>query len=237
MNKLQVQIHELFKSKYEAATGNKMITPKRRLPSRNRYVFEDLSKNLYEEMSDNVKAQFMNGGGEDIFEKMHSLRSSSAMTYNVFGNDKVSFKGTCGISEGSYEVNYENPLETYSGAKTKNHIDVLLKNDRELNFIEMKFFEPFYHKISFKREIPSAFEDRSKYIYTDSAFPFMESIRRIKRAGLVRYDACQMFTHALGIYNYVLKNELELKGKKIQLINCIWTLDNPFEEEKYRREF
>ncbi|MCR5217064.1 hypothetical protein, partial [Treponema sp.] len=46
-----------------------------------------------------------------------------------------------------------------------------------------------------------------------------------------------MFTHALGIYNYVLKNELELKGKKIQLINCIWTLDNPFEEEKYRREF
>lgn len=237
MNTLQIKIHELFKNKFESASNQKMLCQKGLLSLKNKFIFEDLSQNLYEAMSEKVISQFKDAYGDKIFEKMHSLRSSSAMAYNIFGNENVIFKGFSALSKGEYKVTYEKALETFKGAKSKNHIDLLLENENENVFFEMKFFEPFYHKVSFNREISSICEFSDNYIYTDSAFPFMESIRRIKGAGLVRYDAYQMLMHALGIYNYVRQNEDALKGKKIKLINCIWTIENPFEEEKLKREF
>lgn len=239
MNKLQIQIHELLKKKYEAASGCKMVTPKGLLASRNRFVFENVSDNLYEPMSEKVSQQYRDAGGEEALEKMHSLRSSAAMTYNIFGNDTVRFAENPFVSAGEYNVCYEAVLETVPGAKVQDRIDAVISNEKEIDFFEMKLFEPLYHKTSFVHELSSSLEDAQHYAYTDSAFPFMESIRRMRGSGIVRYDACQMFNHALGIYNYIRKNELAVKGKKIKLINCIWTMENPFgdEEEKLRREF
>lgn len=230
MNKLQMQIHELLKSKYEKASGKNMICQKSFSPVRSKFYFENLDDNFYEPMADDIKAAYDNGAGNERTDKMHALRSSSAMTYNLLGNGPVIVKENSIIGSGTYRLQYEKQLETLKNSKAPATLDAFLEKDDELCFCEMKLFEPLYHKTNFLKELSSNYDDMDRYIFTDSAYSFTESLDKLKISDIKRYDACQMYKHALGIYNYVRQNEL--KGKKVTLLNCVWIMDADLKDEK-----
>lgn len=230
MNKLQMQIHELLKSKYEKASGKNMICQKSFSPVRSKFYFENLDDNFYEPMADDIKAAYDNGAGNERTDKMHALRSSSAMTYNLLGNGPVIVKENSIIGSGTYRLQYEKQLETLKNSKAPATLDAFLEKDDELCFCEMKLFEPLYHKTNFLKELSSNYDDMDRYFFTDSAYSFTESLDKLKISDIKRYDACQMYKHALGIYNYVRQNEL--KGKKVTLLNCVWTMDADLKDEK-----
>ena len=66
MNKLQIQVHEYLKSKYQKATGKDMLCQKTLSPTRSKYYFENLEDNLYEKMSDRTRGFFEAGSGEEL---------------------------------------------------------------------------------------------------------------------------------------------------------------------------
>ena len=235
MNKLQCRIHEYLKEKYQKAAGKEMVCQKSLSPTRSKYYFEKLEDNLYERMTDRTKSFFESGSGEELRDKMFALRSSSAMTFNLFGNDLITLKPNDVLGVGDYGIEYEKQLDTLQKSKAPANLDAFLKKDDELCFCEMKLFEPLYHKTSFQKELPSSYEDMERYIYLDSAYSFKESIEKLKASGIKRYDACQMFKHTLGIYNYARKNEL--KEKKITLLNCIWTLNESLGDKKLDQQY
>ena len=235
MNKLQIQVHEYLKSKYQKATGKDMLCQKTLSPTRSKYYFENLEDNLYEKMSDRTRGFFEAGSGEELKDKMFALRSSSAMTFNLLGNDSITVKPNNLLGAGEYRIEYEKQLDTLQKSKALANLDALLEKADEICFCEMKLFEPLYHKTSFQKELPSSYEDMERYIYLDSAYSFKESIEKLKASGIKRYDACQMFKHTLGIYNYARKNEL--KGKKITLLNCIWTLNESLGDKKLDQQY
>ena len=230
MNKLQSQIHEYLKTQYKMATGKEMVCQKSLSPIRSKYYFEKLEDNFYEQMSEQTRSFFKAGSGEELKDKMFALRSSSAMTFNLFGNDSITIKTNEILGAGEYRIEYEKQLDTLQKSRAPANLDAFLEKDNELCFCEMKLFEPFYHKTSFQKELSSSYEDMERYIYLDSAYSFKESIEKLKASGIKRYDACQMFKHTLGIYNYSRKNEL--KGKNITLLNCIWTLNESLKDKK-----
>lgn len=43
-------------------------------------------------MSDRTRGFFEAGSGEELKDKMFALRSSSAMTFNLLGNDSITVK-------------------------------------------------------------------------------------------------------------------------------------------------
>lgn len=235
MNKLQSQIHEYLKSNYQKATGKEMTCQKSLSPTRSKYYFENLEDNLYEKMNERTKAFFESGSGDELKDKMFALRSSSAMTFNLLGNDSITIKPNDFIGTGLYKVEYEKQLDTLQKSKFPANLDAVLEKDDELCFCEMKLFEPLYHKTSFQKELSSSYENMERYYYLDSAYSFNESIEKLKVSGIKRYDACQMFKHTLGIYNYARQNEL--KGKKIILLNCVWSLNDSLGDEKLDQQY
>ena len=235
MNKLQSQIHEYLKKNYKLATGKEMVCQKSLSPTRSKYYFENLEDNFYEKMSDRTKSFFESGSGEELKDKMYALRSSSAMTFNLFGNESITIKPNNILGAGEYSIEYEKQLDTLQRSNFPANLDALLEKDDELCFCEMKLFEPLYHKTSFQKELSSSYENMDRYFYLDSAYSFKETIEKLKASGIKRYDACQMFKHTLGIYNYARKNEL--KGKKITLLNCIWTLNESLGDKKLDQQY
>lgn len=229
MNKLQLQIHEFLKSKYEKAAGKTMVCQKNILLAKNKYYFENLNDNFFEPMSDETKAFFESAKGTGL-DKMRALRSSAAMIYNIFGNGPVSIKENEIIGAGEYKLEYEKYLETLKDAEDFTVPGAFLEKDGELCFFDVKLFEPFYHKTNILKGLSADYGDMDSYIYTDSAYSFNESIDKLNLSDIKRYDVCQMFKHTLGIYNYARKNEL--KGKKITLVNCIWTMNEDLKDEK-----
>jgi len=235
MNKLQLQIHEILKARYEKATGKKMVCQKSLSPTKSKYYFDKLEDNFYSPMSDKTKSFYQNGNGNELNDKMHALRSSAAMTYNLLGNENVILKENQIIGAGEYTVEYEKQLDTLRDSKAPANLDAFLQREEELCFCEMKLFEPIYHNTNFLREISSSYKDMESYFYTDTVFSFTKSLDKLCLSGIKRYDACQMFKHTLGIYNYARKNEL--KGKKITLLNCVWTLNEELQDEKLNLQY
>ena len=143
--------------------------------------------------------------------KMKSIRSSSAMTYNLLGNESVEIKGTERFSKGTYKVEYEKKLYTLKGNPHPANLDAYLykKDSQEAIFCEMKMMEWIFNKPGFLRE---AYCDAGNYYSsaaadTKTTDAFLKAIKMLKAEMLpdegifYRYDAWQMFKHTLGIYN------------------------------------
>lgn len=78
--------------------------------TRKLYHLKRLEDNLVVPMSGSVRAMYERGGGSELDGKMCSIRSSSAMTFNLLGNGPVRI--TSGKHAGSYELAYEYQLPT-----------------------------------------------------------------------------------------------------------------------------
>ena len=167
--------------------------------------------------------EYGGGSGSELRDKstpakMKSIRSSSAMTYNLLGNKKIKLtKGTERLSEGTYDIEYEKQLYTIRNNPQPANLDAYLykKDSQEAIFCEMKMMEWIFNKPGFLKD---AYTDAEAYYSsaadnTKTTDAFLKAIKMLKAEmptyetvkgpvqHFYRYDAWQMFKHILGIYN------------------------------------
>lgn len=153
---------------------------------------------------------------------MAALRSSAALTYNIFGdNDKCSlkfdasdvFKNLNLISD-NYWLKYEWKHRTINNAKA--NLDAYLHLENYHLFVETKMLEPLTKSHPFDQEAYEKYTDEkncpSKFI---SAFKFFKTHKP------EYYDAFQMLKHLLAIYNYFKERSFD-KCQYVVLLNCHW---------------
>jgi len=186
----------------------------------NYYYLKDLKKHFYEDMSDETEKAYNKGHGSELKgekPKIAALRSSSAMTYNIFGNYKdFRFEGIK-YSNKYFEFN---DLPTLKNSSAQANMDVLLEGHDKLLFFEMKMCEWLLNNSS--REISISYLNPENYANPDVAKAFKETLLNFSKSELYNYDALQMFKHSLGIFNYISNKQESEVLKEIELINCIW---------------
>ena len=225
-----------------------------------RFYYSDYTDNLLYPMAPRHQQEYGDGNGGELEAKgsrppkMASMASSSAMTFNLLGNDSVTVKDGYGFAPGSYRIEYEKKLPTLNTRSTPANLDAFLCNEEtgEAIFCEMKMMEwlaqPGALKAAYRRE---------HNYYSKDAFPVFEHlIENLKtgetaqgdcEAAFSRYDAWQMMKHTLAIYNATsekTKDGIERRNpgsslagrfKKITLLNVVFEMDDALiEPEKLR---
>lgn len=113
--------------------------------------YRTFRENLYEQMEQQHIEEYGGGSGGEMVDKrypakMSSIRSSSAMTFNLLGNRTTIIKqNPYGLSEGIYSVAYEKKMPTLLGRNPAN-LDAYLcltgkAGKAEAIFCEMKMME------------------------------------------------------------------------------------------------
>lgn len=183
------------------------------------YYLKEINKHLYEPMNEISREAYDEGKGSELKgknPKICALRSSSALTYNTFGNYQLfEFENNT-----YYEKHFEfKDLPTLKNSNAPANIDVFLKGDNKLIFFEMKMCEWLFNTPS--KEISLSYLNPENYSDSDKlAKNAIDCIMNLARSELHNYDSLQMFKHSLGIYNYLCNND---SPKEIELINCIWS--------------
>lgn len=192
----------------------------------NKYSLRNQNKNFYEEMTSKTIEEYEDGDGKELTDgKMRMIRSSSAMIYNILGNENVVIKGNEIIPAGNYYKKFEKKYKTINGKHPETgkqieaNLDAWLYNETSEIFIESKCLEWLENK--HEKELRRSYlYSNSKYFYQDSAEIFRDIAHDLS---LSQYDSCQMYKHTLAIYNYLKDNNIN--GKKILLMNVVWEPD------------
>lgn len=234
MNKYTREIMDLLKENFEQVVGKKKFQEGSEACS---YYLFALADNLYKAMGEKALIAYGQGSGNEIFSgKMNALRSSSALTYNLFGNTPAKIAGK------EYSVEFEKQYHTLKPSvpgKPAN-LDAFLycEDTSEAIACEMKMMEWIFNKPGNLRSkylfpenyindkcanvfIPIA---KELILYNDYEDP--NDVKEEYPCRMTRYDAFQMFKHALACYSACLGEESR-KIKKMTLVNCIWTLPVP----------
>ena len=112
MDKYTKAILTILKDKYTEINGEKLFQMK---DGAREFYLENLEDNLYRPMDANAMKAYGEGTGNEIASgKMNALRSSSALTYNLFWDQiaevKVGADNT--IGSGVYKVEFEKQYHT-----------------------------------------------------------------------------------------------------------------------------
>lgn len=243
MDRLQKAILENIKTGYFA--GKRFQVPSN--PNSGRaYYLANINDNLFEKMSAKTRKAYVGGNGKELEGKMCALRSSSAMTFNLLGNNPVSFSGDNRIAKGTYSNTFEVPFYTLK-REVSNHpanLDAYMECGKEAIACEMKMMEWFSSPGKLKEaytnpdnyDIPkteatkfvsfaqSLMEDRTKADSDKFACKFNN------------YDAFQMFKHTLALFTACKKGEI--KPERLTLVNCVWELsDTKFLSDKDKSRY
>lgn len=214
--------------------------------SRTRQLFylKRLEDNLATPMSDNVRSMYESGSGSELDWKMCSIRSSSAMTFNILGNGPVHI--VSGIHAGTYELAYEYQMPTLRNNPRPANLDAYLRGKDEDIYCEMKMLEWLGTPCHALR--PDYLETASYLIPREDALQFVSLFRELtyiettgkaldpERIAEGRYDSLQMAKHLLAIYGRVV-NDTSYKPGKITLLNCVWELTNPSVLGRYEAKY
>ena len=151
--------------------------------------------------------------------KMASIASSSAMTFNLLGNETATILTNDVLPHGTYNVQYEKQMYTVKKGSSPANLDAFLSNEQNKTaiFCEMKMLEWLGNPSCLKE----AYLNKDYYFAADYAnigYPvdayqtFNELIEKLidrnklTKAGyhsiFKRYDVWQMLKHLLSIYNY-----------------------------------
>ena len=151
--------------------------------------------------------------------KMASVASSSAMTFNLLGNEPATILTDDILPHGTYDVQYEKQMYTVKKGSNPANLDAFLSNERDKTaiFCEMKMLEWLGNPSCLKE----AYLNKDYYFaadysnierHIDAYQTFNEVIEqlmdrnKITNAGcrsiFKRYDVWQMVKHLLAIYNY-----------------------------------
>lgn len=242
-------LQEALKARWEDVNPNKLVKWNEAYP----YYFEELENNLIYEMLSIVRESYEKGSGnefknraykgKELPPKMHALKSSSAMTFNIFGNgdEKKSkyiyiniINNKHNLPQGKYKLTYEEKLRALGSPA---NLDVCLSSESEnaILFFEMKMTEwlvggpsplrvaynPKNHGDSYPEEIAVLFD---KYIEKEKDSDDYKIYHSEKNGDNFKctkqyFDVFQIIKHMLGIYNH--KDE---PLKKIILVIGYWTL-------------
>ena len=187
------------------------------------YYLDDYKKNI-QFFSKHCEEYKDAQGGELNYNRwglipMAALRSSAALTYNIFGDDRC-----CRINEnewhlcpGLYTLKYEWQSETINGHMA--NLDAHLHQGNCHLFVEMKMLEPLTRLHPFK----------SYQQYIDSSCPdaFKNAFDEFMDTPPLHFDAFQMIKHLIAIYNHFdrMKNT---ESQTVVLLNCHWEPSKSF---------
>ena len=113
---------------------------------------ESLDENLFVPLSPESRAEFAEGGGNELGEsgergKMQALHSSSALACNVFeywrGRDSCALANALGVDEGIVSISFERKFPTGLRGNPPNLDVVLVAPSGLVTAIECKFLEPY----------------------------------------------------------------------------------------------
>ena len=185
------------------------------------FKLKEMTKNFYHKMSDKTKLEYKNGDGNELEDgKMNMIRSSSAMIYNLLGNDDVKLKANTYFPSGVYKKEFEKKLKTVKRSPKKANLDAWLYTDNCEIFIESKCLEWLQNC---NKPLNQAYsKDTTRYYFQETSELFRKIGSEIK---LSQYDSSQMFRHTLAIYNYLKNQKNQVTKKKIYLVNVVWEPD------------
>jgi hypothetical protein len=211
------------------------------------FYLDDYNKNLIRKMSVNHYQEFLVGNGQEFDDnekpaKMKSLHSSSAMTFNILGNDSIEIlPNQSGIKDGVYSVQFEKKLPTLKKSNAPANLDACLLHEDKTSvvFCEMKMFEWFDKNR--KMDVAPAYHNVLRYYDTDAFSVFNEVFKQLVVSGIVRYDVLQMMKHTLGIYNILFKSKMSdgefSKVDSVTLLNCVWEVTKPDSLGKSKKQY
>ena len=239
----QTTLHEAVKKRLLEVEGP-LVFGNGESRTRRLYYLRSLDDNLAVPMSGSVRAMYENGSGSELDWKMCSIRSSSAMTFNILGNGPVVI--TAGSHAGTYNLVYEYQLPTLRNNPHPANLDAYLESDAADVYCEMKMFEwlgsphhalrPDYLKASLYL-IPR--EEAEHFITLFRKLACIEVMgkgRNAERLSDGRYDSLQMAKHLLAIYGKVAGNAA-YRPRKITLLNCVWEFTNPNVLGRYEAKY
>lgn len=187
------------------------------------FYYRDYRDNLFCPMGEKAERAYAHGNGAETKPqtvtknsvtyttpaKMASIASSSAMTFNLLGNDCVNILPSHILPCGSYDVEYEKRMYTLAHGNSPAHLDAFLSDEANKTaiFCEMKLLEWLGEPSKISR---TYFSDKHYFKADESAVNlpkdafefFVRWAKVLEEESFRRYDAWQMFKHLLAIYNY-----------------------------------
>ena len=187
------------------------------------FYYKEYTDNLYCPMSEKALAEYEGGNGGEtnhqtiqrygkpytIPAKMSSIVSSSAMTFNLLGNEPITVIKDEILPCGVYDVEYEKKMYILTCGNKPAHLDAFLSDEQNKTaiFCEMKVLEWLGEPSKIR---PSYFSDKYYFKADLDAVPFPKNAfdffvkwaNVLESISFKRYDAWQMFRHLLSIYNY-----------------------------------
>lgn len=203
-----------------------------------RFYYKNYEDNLYCPLGEQAHEAYDKGSGAEMRPteklvrgklvqspaKMASIVSSSAMTFNLLGNDPITVFSDSVIPIGKYNVQYEKQMYTVKKGSNPANLDAFLSNEsaKTAVFCEMKFLE----WLSSPGKLKDAYLDEDYYFKPDNtsvgcpinAYEVFHDVITKLIGGTVpdkkkpghnllcsifdHYDAWQMLKHLLSIYNY-----------------------------------
>ena len=239
MDRYTKEILTVLKDQYTKINGEK---PFQTTEGAREFYLENLNDNLFRPMDANAKTAYGQGSGNEIDSgKMNALRSSSAMTYNLFWDQIAEVNKGPGnlIGNGVYKVEFEKQYHTLkpSVSKFPANLDAFLycKHTGEAVACEMKMTEWIFNKPG---KLKAAYLNPESYIDAQAGQMFSDIAKEmilhtdyedpgIEKAEYAcifsRYDAFQMFKHAVACYTACVVEEAR-EIRKLTLVNCAWML-------------
>lgn len=228
MDKHQFELLDQIKQRFLTSCGNAkfQVSESGIDVSARQFYLRDLDDNLIRPMNENHIAEYSRGSGSELDDKMKALRSSSAMTFNILGNNACSIKHSDDIFlSRSYTIQYEYQLPTLKRGLPANLDAVLIGDTGDVIACEMKMLEWL---TSAPAKLKSKYLDVGNYIHKDAASVFVEVATELNGSdSFSRYDFAQMFKHTLALYNAARSGKLQ--ANRIVLLNCVWEPPDNYE--------
>lgn len=194
------------------------------------FYMHDIADNLIRPMNERHRSEFSRGSGKELEDKMRALRSSSAMTFNVLGNESFTVwdsSETCveTLPPSRYHVTYEYQIPTLRRGLPAN-LDALLHDGEGRAFAcEFKFLE---WVLGAPKPLRPAYFDRSSYRHAHVSEIFVPIAKDLELQGFERFDYAQLFKHALALYNACAEGRFSL-AHTLTLLNVVWEPPNKSE--------
>ncbi|MBR4749718.1 MAG: hypothetical protein IK083_09155 [Abditibacteriota bacterium] len=187
------------------------------------FYFIRRDDNLLQSMSPDTERAYREGDGGELEEyvdkhgslqppKLHSVASSSALTFNIFGNGpEAVFAGDLressahsyppaadsGPEGGPYRIEYEKKLRVLWGSNRPANLDAYLYDGKNGVFVETKLSEWLCDP---PKVLDHAYGDPSRY--PAGLFEALAPLRkRVNSRDFRRLDAAQLYRHIIGIFN------------------------------------
>lgn len=187
------------------------------------FYVRDLTDNLIRPMDERHRLEFSRGSGKELEDKMRALRSSSAMTFNVLGNESFAVRALSesrveALPPGRYYVTYEYQIPTLRRGLPAN-LDALLHDDEgRIVACEFKFLE---WVLGAPKPLRPAYINRARYRHAHAAEVFVPLAKDLESLGFERLDYAQLFKHALALYNACAEGRLS-HARTLTLLNVVW---------------